>query len=118
MFMMKSNNLYFRYLKAHYEGIFPESLKIAKVTPVFKSGDNSLLGNYRPISVLPVLSKVLERIMYNRIYTLFSENNLFFQKQFGFQKNTPTEHVILQLVTEISKSFAKKEYTIGVFIDL
>ena len=99
-------------------GIFPDSLKVAKVSPVFKSGDNSLLGNYRPISVLPVFSKILERIMYNRLYSFFNENNLFFKKQFGFQKNTSTEHAILQLTNEISKAFARKEFTLGVFIDL
>ena len=99
-------------------GIFPDSLKIAKVSPIFKSGDSSLLGNYRPISVLPVFSKILERILYNRLNSFFSENNLFFSKQFGFQKNTSTEHAILQLTNEITKAFAKKELTLGVFIDL
>ena len=104
--------------KSINEGVFPDSLKIAKVSPIFKSGDNSLLGNYRPISVLPVFSKILERIMYNRLYTFFNDNNLFFVKQFGFQKNTSTEHAILQLINDISKAFAKKEFTLGVFIDL
>ena len=99
-------------------GVFPDSLKIAKVSPIFKSGDSSLLGNYRPISVLPVFSKILERIMYNRLYSYLNDKNLFYVKQFGFQKNTSTEHAILQLINEISKSFAKKELTLGVFIDL
>ena len=67
------------------EGIFPDSLKIAKVSPIFKSGDASLLGNCRSISVLPVFSKILERIMYNRLYSFFNSNNLFFSKQFCFQ---------------------------------
>ena len=99
-------------------GIFPESLKVAKVTPIFKSGDSSILGNYRPISVLPVFSKILERIMYNRLFSYFKENNLFYVKQFGFQKNTSTEHAILQLINDITSSFAKKEFTLGIFIDL
>ena len=50
------------------EGIFPEQLKVAKVSPIFKVGNIEEIGNYRPISVLPILSKVLERIMYNRAY--------------------------------------------------
>ena len=50
-------------------GIFPDSLKIAKVTPVYKSGDSSSLRNYRPISVLPCFSKMLERITYRRLYS-------------------------------------------------
>ena len=74
------------------EGIFPDKLKIAKVTPIFKAGDAASLGNYRPISVLPVFSKILERIMYNRVYSFLSKNNLLFSRQFGFQKGTSTEH--------------------------
>ena len=53
------------------EGTFPDPLKIAKVSPIFKTGDAATLGNYRPISVLPVFSKLLERIMYNRVYFIF-----------------------------------------------
>ena len=100
------------------EGVFPDKLKIAKVTPVFKAGDATSLGNYRPISILPVFSKVLERIMYNRVYNFLTKNNLLFSRQFGFQKNTSTEHAILQLVDDIKKSFSKGEFTLGVFIDL
>ena len=92
-------------------GVFPDKLKIAKVSPVFKSGDCSLLGNYRPISVLPVFSKVLERILYNRLYDYLVSNNLLFNKRFGFQKNVSTEHAILQLVNEITDSFNNGNYT-------
>ena len=68
-------------------GIFPEALKIAQITPIFKTGDESLLTNYRPISVLPVFSKILERIMYNRIYNYLTKHQLLYNKQFGFQSN-------------------------------
>ena len=100
------------------EGVFPDALKIAKVSPIFKTGDTSLLGNYRPISVLPVFSKILERIMYNRLYNFLIKNNLLFSRQFGFQKNTSTEHAIIQLADDITKSFFKGEFTLGIFIDL
>jgi hypothetical protein len=100
------------------KGIFPDLLKIAKVTPVFKSGEHSDLGNYRPISVLPVFSKVLERIMYNKVYRHLKENSLLFSRQFGFQKNTSTEHAIIKLVDDITKSFSRGEFTLGIFIDL
>ena len=92
--------------------------QIARVTPIFKSGDNALLTNYRPISVLPCFSKILERIMYNRLYKFLSENNLLYEKQFGFQANHSTDHAIIQLVDEIHNSFNKKAFTLGVFIDL
>ena len=67
--------------------IFPEQLKIAKVTSLFKKGDNELMENYRPMSVLhPCFSKILERIIYKKLYSFFPENNILHEKQFGFQK--------------------------------
>ena len=112
-------NILFRVFKASIgQGIFPTNLKIAKVTPVFKSGEKSNVSNYRPISILPVFSKVLERIMYNRVYNHLILNNLIYENQLGFQKNCSTEHAIMQLTRNISESFEKGEYTLGVFIDL
>ena len=110
--------LFYVFKSSIREGVFPDSLKTAKVSPIFKTGDNTLLGNYRPISVLPVFSKILERIMYNRLYNFLVKNNLLFSRQFGFQRNTSTEHAILQLTDDIRKSFSKGEFTLGVFIDL
>ena len=89
------------------QGIFPDSLKIAKVTPIFKSGAKDNVSNYRPISILPVFSKVLERIMYNRVYNHLDSKDLLYEKQFGFQRNNSTEHVILQLTRDIT-SYLKK----------
>ena len=100
------------------QGIFPDSLKIAKVTPIFKSGAKDNVSNYRPICILPVFSKVLERIMYNRVYNHLDSKSLLYEKQFGFQRNNSTEHAILQLTRDITSSFEKGEYTLGVFIDL
>ena len=93
-------------------------LNIAQVTPLFTSGDAEKVTIYRPISVLPVFSKILQRIMYNRIYKHLKNNNLLFDKQFEFQLNNSTKHAILQLVNDISSSFERGEYTLGVFIDL
>ena len=100
------------------QGIFPDSLKIAKVTPIFKSGAKDNVSNYRPISILPVFSKVLERIMYNKVYNHLSSKSLLYEKQFGFQRNNLTAHAILQLTRDITSSFEKGEYTLEVFIDL
>ena len=100
------------------KGIFPDQLKIAKVILLFKKGDIALMDNYRPISVLPCFSKILERIIYNRLYSFFSENNILYKKQFGFQKQYSTDHAIVHLVNEILKSFESNYYTLGVFIDL
>ena len=76
------------------EGVFPELLKISKVNPIFKEGDRSELCNYRPISLIPIFSKIFERIVYNRVFNHMKNNNLFYKKQYGFQKNCSTEPTI------------------------
>ena len=62
--------------KSIEKGVFPDALKIARVTPLFKGGDPSNISNYRPISVLPRFSKILERIMYNRLYKYLTTEKL------------------------------------------
>ncbi len=69
-------------------GIFPDKLKIAKVTPVYKKDDQSQFTNYRPISLLPVISKIFERIIYNQVYNFFIKEKLFYASQYDFR----TEH--------------------------
>ena len=87
------------------EAAFPEKLKIAKLIPVFKKGDKENVENYRPISIFPVFSNVLERIMYNPLYEYFMNNNLFHENQFGFQINNSTEHSVLQFTCDIPQNF-------------
>ena len=99
------------------QGIFPDSLKIAKITPIFKTGETTNLSNYRPISVLPCFSKILEKIMYNKLYRYFTEHNILYSKQFGFQRNNSSEHAIIQLYDQICESFEQNKFTLGVFID-
>ena len=86
--------------------------------PTFKTGKKELLTNYRPISVLPCFSKILERIMYNRLYNYLDQNNLLYSKQFGFRSGHLTDHPLIDLVDSIYKSFNESKYTLGVFIDL
>ena len=74
-------------------GIFPDPLKIAQVTPVFKIGDLKEISNYRSIFVLPCSSKILERIIHNRLYS-YLVNEKLYSKQLGFQKGHSTEHAI------------------------
>ena len=100
------------------KGIFPDDLKIAKVTPIYKTDNSSNISNYRPISVLPCFSKMLERIMYNRLQKYLKDQNILYNKQFGFRTGHSTEHAIAQLVDQIYEAFEKNEYTLGVFIDL
>ena len=100
------------------EGIFPEQLKVAKVSPIFKVGNIEEIRNYRPISVFPIFSEVLERTMYNRTYQYFKENDMFSPKRFGFQVNNKRHHAILNLTDDILTSFEKGQFTLGVFINL
>ena len=100
------------------KGFFPDELKIAKVTPVFKADDVNELGNYRPISVLPCFSKILERIMYNQLFKYSKTNEILYKKQFGFQEGHSTEHAIIQLIDQINNCFEKNHFTLGIFIDL
>ena len=97
---------------------FPEPLKVVKVSPIFKVGSIEEIGNYQPVLVFPIFSKVLERILYNRTYQYFKENDMFFSKQFGFQVNNSTHHAILNLNDDILESFEKGQFILGVFIDL
>ena len=84
-------------------GIFPDLLKIAKVKPLFKQGDTCELNNYRPISLLPTISKILERIIYSQLYAYFSQNNLLSEEQYGFRAQHSTELASVKLVDYIIK---------------
>ena len=72
-------------------GIFPDRLKIAKVIPLFKKGDNHIFDNYRPISLLPSISKVFEKIASIQLYKYFVDNNLLYKSQYGFRKHHSKE---------------------------
>ena len=117
--MIKLKNHYFRFqLILLKNGIVPENTKIAKTSPTFKSGKKELLTNYRPISVLPCFSKILERIMYNRLYEYLNQNNILYNKQFGFRGGHSTDHPLIDFVDNIYNSFNENKYILGFFIDL
>ena len=75
-------------------GIFPNKLKIAKVTPIFKKGPRADKNNYRPISVLSIFGKIFEKLMYTRLYKYFELHNVLYELQFGFRSNTSTSHAL------------------------
>ena len=85
---------------------------------MYKADDINEIGNYRPISVLPCFSKILEKIMYNRLFNYLTTNEILYKKQSGFQKLHSTEHAIIQLIDQINNSFEKNHFTLGIFIDL
>ena len=69
-------------------GIFPSKLKLAKVIPIYKKDDRYILDNYRPISLLYTMSKVIAKVVFHQVYDYFNKNNLFYENQYGFRKNT------------------------------
>ena len=99
-------------------GCIPDTLKIAKVLPIFKTGDPEKLENYRPISILPAFSKLYEKVVYNRIYKYLTNHNLLYNNQFGFHRNHFTYMALNQLVNNITSAIDNRESTAGVFLDL
>ena len=82
-------------------GVFPSQLKIAKVIPIFKKDDNKMFNNYRPISLLPVLSKVVEKVISSQINDFFKINNLFYDSQYGFRPGHSTEYAAIEITDRI-----------------
>ena len=98
--------------------IVPRKLNIAKVIPLYKSENHELFTNYRPISILSCLSKILERLMYNRINNFLAECNILSNKQYGFRENYSTYKAMIHLVDNISSNIDHKNQNIGIFLDL
>ena len=101
-------------------GIVPANMKIAKVITIHKSGDTTSLNQYRPISLLPVFSKLTEKLIYNQIMSFIERNNILYKHQYGFRKKHTTTHPILHLLNHIADCTNKPhpELTMAIFIDL
>ena len=100
------------------QGVFPTVLKKAKVIPIFKGGDSSQLSNYKPVSVLPCFSKILERLMYNRLLSFVKKHSLLYNYQFGFRKGYSTNFAMITLIYKISQALDEGNYVLGIFLDL
>ena len=99
-------------------GIVPDELRAAKVVPIYKKENPFIFGNYRPVSVLPCSSKILERIVYNRSYDFLSKNELLYKKQHGFRTNHSTYMAVVDIINDISKAIDYDMNTVGIFMDL
>lgn len=123
-----------KFVKVHYEffaqllhrvfneiiqtGQYPSCLKLARVIPVFKSGDPRELSNYRPISTLSVIDKVLEKLLVSRIVEYISRFGFMYSHQYGFRKGSSTLAATCDLVEEIYDTLDKRQLVGGLFIDL
>ena len=101
-------------------GIVPNSMKVAKVIPIFKSGDMKSFNNYRPISILPAFSKLLEKLVAKRLVNFLDKFDILYSHQYGFRINHSTVHPIMHFLKDISNANDKptKDSTLGLFIDL
>ena len=99
-------------------GYYPDAMKIAKVTPIYKKGDKNDLNNYRPISVLSQFNQLFERLLSKRLLSFFEKFNIITKKQFGFLKKYCTKHAILDLKEYILSRLEKNEAMALLFLDL
>lgn len=100
------------------DGQFPSKLKTSRTVPIFKVGDNSNCDNYRPISLLSAISKILEKFIANQLVDHLEYNKLLYENQYGFQKNKSTVHSLLKLTNYVAEGLNNKKYVAGVFLDL
>ena len=99
-------------------GLVPNMAKLAKIIPIYKAKDKKDISNYRPISLLPVVSKILKKVVHKNLYTFLEKNKVIYASQYGFRKNRSTVNAITELVCHITNAIENKQNTLSVFLDL
>ena len=92
-------------------------MKIANIVPIFKSEDNTLFNNYRSVSVWPLFSKLLERIVYNRLIEIFNKHSVLYDYQFGIRKLYSTHMALITLIDKMSNALDEGSKVVGIFLD-
>ena len=100
------------------QGIYPDSLKISKITQIYKKGDHNILSNYRPISLLTSISKVFEKVIHIQLYRYFETNNLMCPEQFVFRSNHSTELASLSLTDYTLTQMDNNLVPLNIYLDL
>ena len=98
-------------------GIFPDALKLTKVIPIHKANSKMIVSNYRPISLIPLFSKIFEKLVHKRIMDFLIKKDILSKKQYGFQKKKSTEHAILDLQSKIVDAYENREKSCCIFLD-
>ena len=98
-------------------GKFPKQCKTTNNTPIFKKGNKLDSSNYRPILLLPNISKILEKVMYSRLSKFLDKFDCLYNKQFGFRNAHSTIHALISITEEIRKALDNNEFSCGVFLD-
>ena len=99
-------------------GTFPQCLKTANVIPIHKKDSKLDVNNYRPISLLSNLSKIIEKRMHSRLTSFLNKYNCLYNLQFGFRNRHSTNHALIQITEQIRNAIDNGEYGCGVFVDL
>ena len=100
------------------QGYFPENLKVGCITPIFKGGEKDKVNNYRPVCSLSSLSKIIEKVIANRMVNFLEDSDILSKTQFGFRKNMGTETALLNYIDNIQNQLNNHKYTISIFMDL
>lgn len=100
------------------QGIFPDKLKISIVKPVFKKGDKTNMSNYRPIALLPIFAKILEKVIYKCLYTFLESHNIFSPSQYGFRKNKSINVAIYNFLGKIMTNLDKGLPAVAIYMDM
>ena len=112
-----SDQLAIHFNQSFSSGIFPSILKTSKIIPIYKKGSKLECSNYRPISLLSKIDRILERLMYNRLYNFLEKKEIIFSLQFGFRQKYSTTHVLIYLTDKIRHETDKGNYDCGMFVD-
>ena len=99
-------------------GVYPDLLKIVKIVPIHKGGSSQDVNNYRPISLLSIFDKIIEKLIHKKLYGFQEEHNILYHNQFGFKKNNSTVHALIQISEMIKASIDTGKFGCGIFIDL
>ena len=100
------------------DGVFPDTFKLAEVVPLHKGKTTTAVDNYRPISLLCTISKLLEKIVYKRIYDFLTNTGQITSSQYGFRANHGCDHAVGELLSELVKNMQQNETTACLFLDL
>ena len=100
------------------EGKFPTQLKSANVIPAFTKGDILEVNNYRPISIISNISKIIEKLIHRRLNSFLEQNNVFYPFQFGFRDRNSTSHALIKITDKIMKACYQGLFACGVYLDL
>ena len=98
-------------------GIFPQLLKTAKVIPIYKAESRMLASNYRPISLLPIIGKLFEKLLFTRLTSFIQKYNILYDRQYGFQSAKSTEHAVIDIQERVLNALDKKEWPCCIFLD-